>query len=222
MNFLDLQNLVAYWVDDLNFGYFTPVQVKRFLNNAAFEVQKRLVLAGENYYLTAKETPMVQNQADYILPDDFLKLNRVELIPTGQCNPNITDIIRLNSITLNQRDFLNATTGVPNVYYLRKNRLIILPVPDATAKTIRLWYTYRIIPMTLDSEIPDVPEEFQELIAILAAKDCLLKDGRDVSTLLNKEAMYEKMFESMAEDRKVDAPRTIVERDFDLVGYTSW
>jgi len=96
----ELKTLVSYWVDDLDFGYFTEDQVREFINQALREIQKYLVLAGENYYLKCVETTTVTDQADYVLPQDFLKLNRLEYID-GQTTT--TQPITIDGITLNQK-----------------------------------------------------------------------------------------------------------------------
>lgn len=201
-----LKELVTYWVDDLQKGYFTDDQLNRFLNDALFEVQKELVLAGENWYLTCAETQTVLNQADYALPTDFLKLNRLEIL-----GPNQTSTFYpLQSITLNQQDLIAFnTSGTPEAYYLKKFRAVLVPAPDSV-KTLRLYYTYRVTEMTADSNVPDVPEEYQEWIALVAAYNCFIKDDRNPSNLLEKMSVYKKMLASTAEERTVDSPRQVV------------
>src|SRR5882724_8386671 len=83
MQFSDLQNLVAYTLDDLQFGYFTSTQVKVWLNNAQRETQKRLMKAGNNRYTIPVQTTLVVNQNDYVLPADFKKLHKLEIIISG-------------------------------------------------------------------------------------------------------------------------------------------
>src|ERR1044072_4285102 len=101
MNFLQLQSLVSYWLDDLNFGYFTQAQVKVWLNNAQRDTQKRLIKAGQNYYVKYCSTPLVINQRDYVLPSDFKKLHRLEVVVSGS-DPN-ESVTPLREITINQQ-----------------------------------------------------------------------------------------------------------------------
>lgn len=212
MTFFELKALVSYWLDDLQFGYFTEPQVERFLNNAQKEAQKLLVLAGENYYVGCPvETQTVVGQSDYVLPNDFLKVNRLEIVESG----NDTRVIA--PITLNQQDFLPKDNAASEAYYLRKGRLILVPPPDSI-KTLRLWYSYRVADMVADTEIPDVPEEYHEFLAVLAAYDGLLKDGRPVEAMLEKRRYYEDMMKRAANERTVDRPRRVVITD---MGYGS-
>lgn len=207
MTFLELQNQVAYWLDDLNFGYFTPVQVKSWLNNAQYEVQKLLLQAGENYYLKRVQTTLVIGQNDYVLPDGFLKLHRLEIVTSGlPPNENTTPMA---PITVNQQDLVPGMQGTPQFYYLKKNRITLLPAPDSNL-TLRLWYSPIVTQMVLDSDTPNCPEQYHEYIAVLATWDGLLKDGRETRPMKDKLAYYESMLKADAAERQQDTPRSIV------------
>ena len=126
MNFQNLQDLTVYWLDDLNYGYFTPTQVQRWINNAQYEVQKLLLQAHENYYLTVVQTTMVVGQTDYVLPTDFMKLHRLEIVLSGTI-PNETKS-PLGSITTNQQDLVNLNAnGTPQFYSVKIKPLSALP-----------------------------------------------------------------------------------------------
>lgn len=208
MTFAELKQLVSYWVDDLNFGYFTEAQIGRFLNNAQRELQKRLLNMGQNYYLKPVQTTTVINQSDYVLPDDFEKLHRLEMVITGTA-PNET-IQPMYPITLNQKDLITLIPAQPEAYYLKKDRLVLVPVPNV-ALTLRMYYSPRVEDMSLDTDVPNAPEQYHEYLAVLAAWDCLLKDGRDPSTLAVKIKYYDELLTQDAQQRQVDAPRRIVE-----------
>lgn len=212
MTFLDLQTLVGSWLDDRNFGYFTLAEVKVWINNGQKEVQKRLLLAGENYYVKQIQTTLrvassTDVGTDYVLPDDFLKEHRLEIIVDGTApNENVTI---LEPITINQTDLYPFSPGLPVSYYLKKNRISIWPPPDS-AKVMRMHYSYLIQDMSLDVDLPDVPTEYQEFIAVLATLDGFYKDNRDPAQFLLKKAYYEKLLEEVAEDRRQDQSRHIV------------
>lgn len=207
MNLSDLRNLASFWLDDLNQTYFTPTQLNQFLNNALFETQKLLIQAGQNYYLKPVQTSLIVNQSDYVLPSDFLKLHRLELVVTG--TPPNEDVVPIAPITVNQRDLVPNHTGQPQYYDIKRNRLEVFPTPDSVL-TLRLYYSPRAVGLTLDSDVPDVPDQYHEMIAILAAYDGFLKDGRDPSQLIEKRNFYINMMKTDAQDRLQDAPRSVV------------
>lgn len=210
MTFLELQNLVASWVDDVNFGYFTTTQVKTFLNNAQREVQKHLLQSGENYYVVSSQTTLVADQTEYVLPSDFLKLHRLEIVTSGSGVNEVT--LKLNALSINERDQYAIGNGTPQGYYIKKNRVVLAPAP-ASALTMRMWYSPRVTDLSGDSETPDVPADYHEYLAILAAIDCFLKDGRDPGVLLRKQQYYLDLMKQNADDRRQDEPRHIIETD---------
>lgn len=216
MNFGDLKDLCAFYVDDLNFGYFTETQVGRFINNAQKEVQKILIGAYENFYIKCQETPLVPSQSQYFLPQDHLKVVRLEI----QLDSTLDNTTRLEAVTPNQKELFTNQTGTPQGYYLMKNKIRLLPAPDSIL-TLRLYYVYLITEMTNDLHVPDVPEQYQELISLIAARDCLLKDGRDISPVLEKKyADYVESMKSDADNRTIDQPRRVVmTEDFGSGGY---
>lgn len=207
MTFADLKNSVAYYLDDLQFGYFTETQVGTWLNAAQKRVQKRLLQAGENYYLRCVQTTLVYNQNDYVLPEDFKKLHRLEIVVSGTApSETVNPVV---PITLNQRDFIPIGNGMPCVYSFKRSRITIQPAPDSTY-VMRMFYSYEIADMTLNTDEPDVPETYHELIALYAAEDGFLKDGRSPELLLKKIKEFETQLDQDAEERNQDVSRQIV------------
>lgn len=207
MTFDDLKNLTAYWLDDVNFGYFTTTQVGAWLNNAHKETQKKLLQSRQNFYLKASQTSLVVNQTDYVLPDDFMTLHRAELVISGTV-PN-EDRSPLAPITLNQQDLVPAHTGTPQFYYFKKNRIVLSPAPD-TVLTFRIHYSPQVTDMTLSTDVPDVPPAYHEFLAVLATIDGLLKDGRDITRFIAKREYYEELMKQETTDRSEDTPRSVV------------
>lgn len=219
MTFLDLQNLVAFWLDDLNFGYFTPVQVKLWLNNAQREIQKRLVKSGEQYYSRCVQTTLVVGQSDYVLPDDFSHLHRLEIVVSGVA-PN-ESIIQLFPITVNQQDMVFRGQSQPGTYRFKRNRLTLQPTPDQ-ALVMRLLYSYMPTDMVLDTDLPDAPTKYHEYIALLATQDGFLKDGRASELLVKKLAEYKADLDADAQERNQDFPRSIIETGEEYMGGYTW
>lgn len=214
MNFSELQTLVSYHLDDLDFGYHTRPTVKRYLNSAQREVQKLLMAAGQNWYNTCVQTPTVENACAYYLPDDFLKMQRVELVESGTA-PNETKRT-LDWITLNQQDAVTQGPGVPLAFNIQKNTVKLFPVADSSDYTLRITYSYRIGDMTNDSDVPDVPEEFHELIALIATRDGYLRDDRATGELDAKISLYTSTMKTDASDRTQTRARRIVVKSGDF------
>lgn len=208
-----LETMVATWLDDPNFGYFTRPQVDVWLNNAQAEVQKQLLQAHVNFYLTPVQTTLVVNQNDYVLPIDFMTEHRLEIVMSGT-QPN-ESVIPLAPITLNQQDLVPNQTGTPQFYYLKKNRIRVHPAPD-TALTMRMYYSYLVGDMVNSTDQPDIPPAYHELLAVMATMDGLLKDGRSIMSMQEKIKHYIHMMKKETDTRTEDAPRSIVSTGGDM------
>lgn len=215
MTLAQIRTLALGYLDDSESGYFAAAFMLSVINKAQREVQKKLIQAGDNWYLTASTTPFVVDQQEYVLPTDFRKSHRLEVITAGTA-PNETKV-QLAPISLNQQDMVPSGSGTPAVWCIKKNRIIIFPAP-ATAHTMRLWYSYRIADLSADSDVPDVPTEYQEYIAVLAAIDGFVKDDRPYTNLKMMADEYEKLMKQDADERQQDAPRHVIETESDNMG----
>lgn len=214
MTVLDIKNYVWSLVDDLNGDYFTSAQLLIYINQCQQETQKKLVLSGNNWYLKTTTAALVVNQYIYTLPTDFLKLNRLEsCINIGTTNEERYSI---KSITLNQKDDFFQDSE-PIGYYFVKSEIYLTP-PPKSVRTLRYYYTYRIAPVVLDADIPDVPEEYHEYIANLVAQRCFLKDGRDPGFILTQIKEVEANLTASAIERAQDHASTVVVISEDYAG----
>lgn len=207
MNLSEAKTKVSILLDDLNFGYHTESQVTIYLNDAQQEVQKYLVQAGQNWYSKCKQATLVVGSCEYYLPSDLLKINRLELV-TSTSN-SVDNTYPLNPITLNQQDLYSQTNADPLAYVMVKNRIKLFPVPNI-ARTIKLTYTYRLSDLSLDAESFDVPQEFEEMIILLAAKTGAIRDDRSTAMIDSKIAMYLQSLKQAASDRQQQRSRRIV------------
>lgn len=208
MTVAEIENLVVSWLDDPNKTYFTPAQLLTWINLAHRQVQMLLLQAGQNYYMKPVETYTVANQSDYAMPSDFITEHRLEYVISGTgVNENR---IPLSEITTNQQDLINITSGQPSNYYIKKDRFTLSPTPD-NVYLLRLYYSPIVSDLVFDSDVPNVPEQFMEFVAILAAYNGFIKDDRVPSSLAMKMGQFEALLKQMSAERTQDHSRRIVE-----------
>ena len=203
----DLRILMLSWLDDARSGYFDATTCNTWLNLAQRQVQMRLLQAGQNWYMKPVETLTVADQADYVLPSDFMVEHRLELVVSGTGDQESRS--PLTKITTNQQDMVPIGPGTPTNYYIKKDRITISPTPSQQW-TLRLYYSPRVADMASDSDSPDVPEQFMEMVAIVAAFDGFIKDDRAPENLVAKMAAFEQLLKQMASERLQDRPREVV------------
>lgn len=215
MNLAEMQSLMVDWLDDPNQTYFTPAKSRVWVNNAQKELQKKLLLAGQNYYTIKSSSSMVLNQGDYVLPSDFLELSQFQIVISGS---GVSESrVDLRPVTLIELDAFSQTTGCPRVYCIKRNCISVRPYPDQ-AYVMYLHYSYAAANMTFPNDTPDAPDLYHEYIAILGALNGYVKDGRDMSQLLAKKLWYEELMKQKAQTRNVDAPRRVRMTDSNDVG----
>ena len=215
MTFGDLKDYVARNVDDKNFGYFTEADIGARVNLAQKELQKRLISANEQYFCICVKTNTVANQKTYSLPSDFLQVVRLEKVLSG--SGDLVNTQQIMPITPNQVNLspfgLNAA-GSPNNYYFQNRTIILVPTP-ISAIEIRLFYSYIVDDMVNDSDEPDanIPENLQEYIGVLATRDCLFQDNREITPVELKLKHYEMLLKEIATQRNADVTRMVTITD---------
>ncbi len=212
MNRAQLRQLVWYWLDDdqpgAEGGYYTETQVNVWLNNALIECQKKLLDCGEYWYLKCATTNLVQNESCYALPSDFLKLNLLQIRVQGTQSPG--EVWQtLWSATLSEASAFNFGNGQPCVVTIGKDCLILRQVPDTNYK-IKIEYSYKVAPMDDDLNVPDVPLQYHEYIALLAARDGYAKDNSEPSSeFKEKMSDYKEMMTKDQIQRNRAQPRRV-------------
>ena len=207
----DAINLMISWLDDPKQGYFDNPTCIKWLNYAQRMVQFELLQAGNNWYAKPVETTLVVGQTDYVLPSDFVQEHRLEVVMSSYGTPQEMRQA-IQPMTINQQDLVPIQLGNPTNYYLKKDRLTLSPNPQ-TALVLRMWYSPRVVDIAAVTDSLDVPEQFGEYVAIIAAFDGFIKDDRAPDNLVIKKAKYEEMIKKMAVDRIKDMPRQVVEVD---------
>lgn len=208
MTFLELQTLTSDILDDTANGYFTLTTLKQRLNLSLRELQKRLISANKEYYSIAVKTNTVLGQAAYAVPSDFIQVLRLSYITQG--TGTTAEEAKIFECTPNQRDLLSDTQGAPKFYYFQKDNMILAPVPDAIYE-LRLEYSYYVADMVNNSDLPDAPQQFHPYIAYMTARDCMVKDARNITSIETQLAQYETLLKQIAVQRDADGARMVVE-----------
>ena len=111
-------------------------------------------------------------------------------------------------MTPNQRDLLLGQQGDPSFYYIQKNNIILAPIPTRIV-TMHLEYSYYVADMVNNSDTPDCPVQFAPYIAYLCARDCMVKDARNLQSIQTQLNEYEELLKQIAVQRQADGPRMV-------------
>lgn len=212
-----ISTLVLSWLDDEQQGYFNTNDVNTWINLAHRQVQLELLQAGSNWYMKPVETFTVIGQADYLWPSDFVVEHRLEVVLSGTgTNENRQALV---PVTTNMSDLIPLAKSTPTNYYIKKDRFTLTPVPDS-AYLMRLYYSPMVADLASDSDVPDIPEQFMEMVALYAAFNGFIKDDRPPDILLAKKQEFLILLRQSAVDRTQDLSRQVVEvQDYDANGW---
>jgi len=210
MTLQDLLTLTSEMLDDSANGYFTVSSLTTKLNINLRELQKRLISANSEYYTACVTTPTVVNQSVYALPTDFMQIIRLDYITQGSGSTAQTQKIR--EMTPNQRDLLSEVSGDPQFYYFQKNNIVLAPTPNVV-RTIHLEYSYYVGDMVNLTDVPDAPQQFHPYIAYMTTRDCMVKDGRPLTSIEAQLMQYEMLLKQIAVQREADGARMVIVTD---------
>ena len=207
MTFLELRVRVSTWLKDKNNGFHTVADVNSYINDAMREVHRLLVQAAQNFFFKCQKAQFVAGACEYFLPSDFIKCERLEVVLSQNDGADVTKA--LMPISLNEQNNYPQSKGIPDFYCLIGNKIKFFPIPNDDL-FIKITYTYRLADMTLDNETPAIPEEFQEMIALLATKSGIITDGEANPRLDEKIQMYMNTLKAAAASRVRQTGRRII------------
>lgn len=207
MTLLQMKNYCWDLLDDPNGSYFTASSLTLRLNLGQIELQKRLISANKELFADCVKTNTVVAQQAYSMPTDFLQLIRLEYYQAGQSATTLSTPIL--PMTPNQRDLMGSVTAAPQCYTTAKNNFMLWPIPDAIYE-LHCEYNAQVANMSADGDVPDMDDIWHEYIAILATRDCLIKDGRPLQPIDSKLQYYETLLKQVAVERQADRPRMVV------------
>jgi hypothetical protein len=206
MTRLQLENLIAIWLNDPEKTFFSPSTIQTRINLAQKVLQAILIDSYQDRYTVCVTAPTIINTGRYLLPTDFRKMRRLEILTAGSGDTGTYR--KIDPMDLNGQDLLVQGAGVPKNYFIVRNHIYLRQVPNQVW-TMHMNYIYRVADLTLDADVPDIPDEYHEFLAILAVRADLIQDGADINPILELKKEYEEKIRQDAANRKPDGARMI-------------
>lgn len=193
MTLAELRESARGKADESESDFITNSELNGYVNQGARIVHGKIVQSFNDDFLiigTALNGGLfstVVGTQNYALPDSMKKLVKLEARFNGSTSDN--DWKRIEKVNIgNERvdTYYPIREGYyPGFgYFLTKDYIYLRPVP-AQVFQVRVWFVPRFTTLVADIDIPDVPDEFHDLISEFAAIQCLRKSGEGIY----KEAM---------------------------------
>jgi hypothetical protein len=222
---LQLRSRVRFFIDEATQKNFTDGDINYAINRGQENVVKEIQHLYEDFFekpvaLNPNATPpgTVPGVELYTLPTDFLKFKRIERTDTGETIP---------PIDLNEKStFGNAIPALVNMagagsglsYYVSGNNVGFTPV-STDYIPITMTYVYRPADLVNDGDVSEIPAEWHDMMAVSAARDCVIKDEGDTTpydTLWNN---YLGSLMRTLRQRQIQDPKRVRRVD---VGFQNW
>lgn len=161
--------------------------VKDYLNDANRLIHRRLDLPADEAVTTF---PTVAGTRDYTAPAGLRVLDAfIDVDP-------FLELLEKESIEVDAR--AQEDSGRPEVYALSGGKIKLAPLPDAVY-TISVRVLAGAPKMTVDGDVPSIPEEYHELLDTYATSKCCRKED-DFEAAAALMADFETGFQRLAID----------------------
>jgi len=200
MNRSELRTALRSLLNEDTAGFWTDAQLNTYLNLANDRVNSIVSATREDYFTISATFATVQGTQNYAFPSDCRFIRRLEIYDPNDTNYIIKlDELRWPRIEANG-DWLFTNQGMPKRYTIRGQQFSLYPIPD-TVYNMRLYYDSRPGNMDSDSDSPDTPTDFHDMLVYWAALLAKKQNEED-------DAGFAELFNA----RKVELIQTLINR----------
>jgi hypothetical protein len=161
----------------------TRTRLNQRLDDTAFDttLADQFINDAQRYILNTRRFNFMEAEATVTTTDGSQSLTGVPsdlqtplslriYTPTG--NASLLPYIEYEDIDLGFPNVQAVGEGSPSAWYVFDGTIYIYPTADATY-TLKLKYIKKVIELTTDAQVPEVPEDFSELLVLSAYKRAL-------------------------------------------------
>jgi len=209
MNYGELIEQTQLYCDDSRGRRITKPIARKFIGTATQDLQRTIRQSDPSFFAEQKCYSVVSatDSLEFDLPADFMQMIAIERLTDNEP-------VAANIVTFVQRHPVQDNRFLPDGYvtapsvYLRGSKIGV--VAPKESYTLRLMYSKAITVSTDDSDIPDIPVEYHDLICLQAAKKASASEGRKWNPSL--EQLRQEGFRELREgmDDRVNAGPTYV------------
>lgn len=232
MDLSTIRTFARQKADEVEVDFIDNTELTRYINQGLKYVYGKIVQRFDNYFIVKGTSgnggafSTVADTQEYSLPTTMMKLVRVEHRQSSSTSEN--DWLRLETLNIANdkvRVFYPPREGYgpgPGFgYFIAGNKLYLRPVPTHVF-SIRLWFIPKVTELSADSDEPEIPTEYHELLAEYGAIQMLAKSGEGIwreRTDVFK-AELDNMLETV-ENRNQQAEQMVIsdEWSFDIIGF---
>lgn len=204
----DLRARVRFYIDEVSQANFADADLNYAINDAQQELATELAQLDEQYLVNPVPTTLqfAINVPSYALASDFQKMTRMQDSITG-LPIDFTDLNGQDSGAFNTPPLVQSV-AISAQATIVGNSVIFNPTPQQASQAV-YWYVPIIQDLTGDTDVTSIPRQYVDMLAILAAIDCKIKDEDDTSDLRVKYNRRLDQLKRTARDRQQQNPKRV-------------
>lgn len=170
---------------------YSSTEIKNYINDTQNDVFNEYRLpfmqTNQDYTLTIGESDITNGDG---LPTNYVQAINLVITTNGQERVlTYRDFREIDRNTPDPNDEDIHARGEPDEWYFYAETIRVYPEPDA-AYTLTLRYYKKPTLLSADSDVPEIPSEFEELLVVGAAYRVLqVKDNYDQAAILENKYM---------------------------------
>lgn len=203
----DTTNLIGimqdiYFLAKINVNTFNPLDLKRIINKYYKNTQEQLRAENESYFIKVFATNLLYTPNSYTIQSDWEKIKQlqVSMNPANINNPLATEYKRVQIIDANSFTDPSYTFTSPTAV-MYDNYFYLYPIPTVNQTVVNGIKIYAIPDQTdllNDTDIPNIPSGFHDIIGIGSLIDIARRIGNDRLLSEAKEEFKKRMAELMS------------------------
>ena len=192
----DLRTLLRDLIDEPNPVFWSDARLNRSINASLQQLAGEITERGSDYYVKRDATSIttVASTAYVALPTDFVRLRRIYNSDGEYLTPRQFKLLDPDD------------TDEPMYFEIINDNIYFQPIPDAVY-VLPIEYWYKPADMSSDSDTPDFPAAYHNLLAWDAAVTSILQDSNESRGLQRKyEQMKQTMLSALMTRQSYDVP----------------
>lgn len=218
-----LRTNVRMYLDEVDSADWKDAQLNTQINFRYLSMYSAIIDTYENYYRKVVTTSTVADQSEYALPDDFLKMQRLEVKYQSGDNYRKATFIDTERIPgqLGTDSYSSATRPA---YSISGEYLELITVPtESVSSGLKMYYIYELPELSADTDELNIPfvNRYAHFIALGAAGDLLRKGQQEETAAARYIAEFElglQQMKSQLEDR-FGGVKTILDTENDIISF---
>ena len=178
---LEIRTKIERELDLESETFITEDELLGYANEAIDEVERQILTLCEDYFLTRSTLSLVSGTEEYTLPTDIYANKIRQLVyRNGQDVWKLRRIRDWEKFAIYEAEKTNTSNSSYYGYFLLNSvpgapKLLLAPTPLETGPYIQVWYIRNANVLCVDTDICDIPEAAQYVMAYMKVK-CHEKD----------------------------------------------